>query len=146
MVVEFCQCMSPRKSHKADADHLGSNPQWLAQPAASARLMFRHSFDVTTKCHGAVFCNGNQRGCHFEFNVERLRDRIEVWASPLFLILIGLCEDVYHEKLSRTLFTLDSKEQFYGVRESAQHPYLRDFTYLRFKKSDFNVSKSTMPV
>jgi len=33
---------------------------------------------------------------------ERLRDRMEVRFSPLFFILIDLCKNVIHEKLSRT--------------------------------------------
>jgi len=33
---------------------------------------------------------------------ERLRDRMEVRFSPLFFILIDLCEYVFHEKMSRT--------------------------------------------
>ena len=36
---------------------------------------------------------------------ERLRDRMEVRFSPLFFILISLCENVLHEKLSRTPFS-----------------------------------------
>jgi len=35
---------------------------------------------------------------------ERLRDRMEVRFSPLFFILIDLCKNVIHEKLSRTPF------------------------------------------
>jgi len=100
MIVECCQHMSLRTSQKAVADHVGSNPTWLAQPAASARLSFG---SVLTSQHGAVFWNGNrQKRAISKFIFERLRDRTEVRFSPLFFILIGLCENVLHEKMPRT--------------------------------------------
>jgi len=103
MIVELCQHMSLRTSQKAVADHVSSNPPWLTQPAASARLCFGTGL---TSQHGAVFLNGNrQNRATFKLIFEQLRDLLEVRFSPLYFIWIGLCENVLLEKLSRTPLT-----------------------------------------
>jgi len=55
--------------------------------------MFWHGFDVTT---------WRSVRAPLKLFFERLRDRIEVQFSPLFFILIDICKNVIHEKLSRT--------------------------------------------
>jgi len=50
-----------------------------------------------------VFCNENQQDrATLKLIFERMRDRTKVWFSQLFFILIDLCENVIHEKLSKT--------------------------------------------
>ena len=54
-----------------------------------------------TSQHGAVYLNENQQHrATSKLIFERLRDRMEVRFSLLFFILIDLCENVIHEKLS----------------------------------------------
>jgi len=62
--------------------------------------MFWHGFDAQ---HGAVLWKGSRQDrASLKLIFERLRDRMEVRFSPLCFILSGLCENVLHEKLSRT--------------------------------------------
>jgi len=88
--------MSLWTSQKAVADLVGSNPLWLAQPAASARLCFG---TVLASQHGAVFWNGNQQDrAIVNLIFERLWDHMEMRFSPLIFILSDLCENVLHKK------------------------------------------------
>jgi len=98
-------------------------PSWLAQPAAYARLCFG---TVLTSQHGAVFWNGNRQDrAPLKLFFERLRDRIEVRFSPLIFILIDRCENVLHEKLSRT--PLDYAKHLRLSTNKHRHAELKPF-------------------